>query len=221
MPVTASQRLAARVGAGTYLVALASVIFANFGIHERLFVRGNAVETARNILAHETLFRIGAALDVVYCVGLVVLIAAFYIVLQPAHRGATLLASLSMLVYAMTWVAGVITLFSALRLVQAGEQVQARLELSTRFDQYYVGLVFYGLGVTAWSWAWLRSRYIPKALALWGVIASAWCAFCAVAFLAFPGFANAVNLWWFDSPMGAFEMTTSVWLLIRGPRAQV
>jgi hypothetical protein len=41
---------------------------------------------------------------------------------------------------------------------------------------------------------------------------------CTFVFLIFPGFTRAVNLWWFDSPMGLFEMATSFWLLFKGLR---
>jgi hypothetical protein len=33
-----------------------------------------------------------------------------------------------------------------------------------------------------------------------------------------PNFANVVNLWWFDTQMGIFDLTTSLWLLFRGLR---
>jgi hypothetical protein len=49
---------------------MAIVVFANFRIHERLIVAGNAAETARNIVAHERLFRIGIACGLIYCTGL-------------------------------------------------------------------------------------------------------------------------------------------------------
>jgi len=44
-------------------------VYVNFAIQDRLIV-SNAAETARNILAHERLFRLGIAGDIVYCVGL-------------------------------------------------------------------------------------------------------------------------------------------------------
>ena len=53
-----SQRKAAKVAGFAYLITFATVVTVNFGIHERLLVENNA-ETARNILAHERLFRIG------------------------------------------------------------------------------------------------------------------------------------------------------------------
>jgi len=55
-----SQRKAAKVAGLAYLITFATVVYVNFGIHDRLIGAGNA-ETARNILAHERLFRIGIA----------------------------------------------------------------------------------------------------------------------------------------------------------------
>jgi hypothetical protein len=46
--------------ASAYLITFATVVYVNFGIHGRL-IAGNNAETARNILAHERLFRIGIA----------------------------------------------------------------------------------------------------------------------------------------------------------------
>jgi hypothetical protein len=45
------QQTAARVAGSVF--TLATVVFAQFGIHDRLIVEGNAAETARNIVAHE------------------------------------------------------------------------------------------------------------------------------------------------------------------------
>jgi hypothetical protein len=59
----------------------------NFGIHNGLIVDGNAVETARNILAHETSFRVGIVGDLFYCVGTVALVAALNVILEPVSRG--------------------------------------------------------------------------------------------------------------------------------------
>ena len=56
-----AQQTAARVAGFAYLITFATVVYVNFGIHDRLIVEHNAAETARNILAHERLFRIGIA----------------------------------------------------------------------------------------------------------------------------------------------------------------
>ena len=88
-----SQRAAARVAGFAYLLTFVIVVLVNFGIHERLMVAGNAAETARNILAHERLFRIGVAGELVYEAGLVVLLSALYVILKPVGRTVALLAA--------------------------------------------------------------------------------------------------------------------------------
>jgi hypothetical protein len=37
-------------------------------------------------------------------------------------------------------------------------------------------------------------------------------------FYIFPNFAKVLNLWWFDTPMGLFDIALSFWLLFRGLR---
>jgi hypothetical protein len=88
-----AQQTAARVAGFTYLFTLATVVSAQFRIHDRLIVEGNAVETARNIIAHERLFRISIACDLIYCAGVVVLRAALYVILKPVNRSLALLAA--------------------------------------------------------------------------------------------------------------------------------
>src|SRR6476469_6649700 len=101
--IDASQRKAARAAGVLYVLTFAIVVYANFAIHERLIVRGSAATTAQNILAHETLFRVGIMCDLVYSVGLVALLAAMYVILKPVSPGLALLATLWRLVYAIAW----------------------------------------------------------------------------------------------------------------------
>jgi hypothetical protein len=223
-----SQRKAARVAGFTYLFGLAAVVLANFGVHERLIVAGNAAQTARNIMAHERLFRVGIALDLIYCAGLLLLITALYVILKPINRNLALLAASWSLVYALMWILMTVNLFDVLRLLSGAdylrvfetERLQALVKLSLRasFDEYYFGLLFYGMGSAIFSYLWLKSNYIPRALAAFGVISFVWAAVCSLAFIIFPNYSKVVNLWWFDSAMGIFEITTGFWLLIKGLR---
>ena len=86
-----SQRTAARIAGLAFPISFAIVVAVNFGIFARLIVSGNPAETARNILAHETLFRIGVAGDMAYCVGTVVLLTALYVILKPVSENLALL----------------------------------------------------------------------------------------------------------------------------------
>ncbi len=139
-----------------------------------------------------------------------------------------LLGALFRLVFALFWLLTTLNLLSALRLLGSAAylqifepdrlQVLARLHIAASFDDYYVGLPFFGLAATICAYLWLKSRYIPKALAVFGVISSAWCVICAFVFLIFPTFDKTVNAYWFDSPMAIFELILSVWLLSKGIR---
>ena len=223
-----SQRTAARIAGFTLLFAMAIVIFGEFYISSNLIVPGNAAETARNIMAHETRFRINIACDLIYVVNLVVLLSALYVILKPVNRSLALAAAFFRLVYAMMWVVTALNMLGALRLLGGGTylsvfeadrlQALARLHLRANFDTYYVGLPFFGLASTVCSYLWFKSRYIPRALAAFGVISSAWCVMCAFVFIVFPNFNETVNDWWFDTPMGIFEMAMGFWLLFKGLR---
>ena len=95
-------------------------------------------------------------------------------------------------------------------------QTLARLQLSSSYDAYYVGLPLWGLTSMVCSYLWLRSRYIPRLLATFGLISSGWCVFCAFAFIIFPHFSATVNASWFDVPLVLFEIVLGLWLLIKG-----
>jgi hypothetical protein len=221
-----SQRKAARVVGFTLLFAIAIVVLANYGIAFRLIVPGNAVDTARNIMAHETLFRINIACNLIYAMNVVVLLAALYVVLKPVNPGLALVAAFCRLVYALMWSVTALNMLGALRLlgdaaylpVFEADQLQTLARLHISIDAYYVGLPFWGLGSMVCSYLWFKSGYVPRALGAFGMIASAWCVICAFAFLVFPGFETTVNAYWFDMPLVIFETAFGLWLLVKGLR---
>jgi hypothetical protein len=124
------------------------------------------------------------------------------------------------------WLVMTLHFFDALRLLRDADslrafepervQALASLYLSTRFDYYYVGLLFGALASTVCGYLWFKSRYIPRALAAFGVISSAFCVACTVVFYINPDFSKIVNLWWFDTPMGVFDIALSFWLIFKG-----
>ena len=85
-----SQRTAAKVAGLSCLFTMAIVVFANYALLNPLVVPGNAVETAGNIVAHETQFRIAATCFLIYSAGVVVLLAALYVILKPINPGLAL-----------------------------------------------------------------------------------------------------------------------------------
>ena len=221
-----SQKQAAKFASLAYLFTFIIVVFANFGIYNKLIVPGDAVETARTIVANEWLFRAGVLSDLVYSIGFIIFTASLYTIFEETNRRVALVALLFQLAYVITWVALTLKFFDALRLVKGTMYLQifsdeqaaalARLFLNARFDRYYGTLMFYTIGSTVFGLLWYKSGYIPKFLSVYGIVACAWCTLCAVVYLAYPEFESIVNLWLFDLPMAFFSITLSFWLLTKG-----
>ena len=224
--IDSSQRTAAIVAGWSGLLTFAIVVFGNYALLNPLIVPGNAAATAQNIMAHQTQFRITAVCFLSYSLGVVVLLSALYVILKPVNPGLALVGALSRLVFALLWLLWPLNLFGALRLLSGANYLQgfeqdrlealARLHVAAGFDDYYVGLPFFGLAATVCAWLWLKSNYIPRGLSIFGVISSAWCVFCAIVYLIFPYFNKIVNDYIFDSPMALFELVVSFWLLFKG-----
>jgi hypothetical protein len=220
------QRTAARVAGIAGLLAFFLVVFGNYVLLNPLIIPRNASDTARNILAHQTQFRLALTCFVAYGIGSVVLLAALYVILAPVNRGLAFVGAMFRLVFVMLWLIAPLNSLAALRLLGDTDylkvfepdrlQVLARVQVAGSFDDYYVGLPFFGLAATVCAYLWLKSKYIPRALSMFGVIGSAWCVFCAIVYLIFPGFNKIVNDYVFDSPMALFELVVSLWLLIKG-----
>jgi Domain of unknown function (DUF4386) len=99
-------------------------------------------------------------------------------------------------------------------------QALASLPLSVFWDHYYVGLLFWAVSTTLFSYLWLKSRHIPRALAVFGIVSGALamlCALSAFASIADPAFSNDANPWWLllDSPLAIFQTALSVLLLVK------
>ena len=221
-----SQHKAAKVAGFAFLFAMAIVVFSNYSVNFRFIIPDNAVDTARNIMAHETLFRINIVCNLIYLVTLIVMFTSLYVILKPVNKNLALAAAFFRFIYALMWGIMALNTFGALRLlgyaaylpVFDADQLQtlSRLHLSSSWDAYYVGLPFWGLASAVCSYLWLRSRYIPRALAVFGIISSVWCVFCAFIFIIFPNFGETVNLYLFDMPLVIFEITLGFWLLFKG-----
>ena len=221
-----SQRIAAKVAGIAGILGFILVVFGNYVLLDPLIVPRNAVETAHNILAHQTQFRLALACFITYGIGGIVLLTALYVIFAPVNRGLALAGALFRLVFVMLWLVAPLNSLGALRLLgnstylQAFEserlQALARAQIAASFDDYYVGLPFFGLAATVCAWLWLKSGYIPRGLSIFGVIASAWCVICAFIYLIFPDFNKIVNDYILDSPMALFELVVSFVLLFKG-----
>src|SRR5712691_8818982 len=99
-------------------------------------------------------------------------------------------------------------------------QALAYMFIGVQTAGYLIGLVFFGLGSTVFAYLWFKSRYIPRALAAWGIFSSLVVAIVTLAIMVFPGLAAVVIPVYF-APIFIFEVGLGLWLLVKGIRARI
>jgi hypothetical protein len=217
-----AQHTAAKVAGFLYLFTMVTANFAEFYAHGRLIVVGDAAQTAGNIVASERLFRLGIVSNLITFAGCVILLLALYVVLKPINRNVALLAAFWRLVECAIFALIILNDFVALRLLSGedylrafdAKQVQALAYTFVRAHDagYLIALVFFGLGSTVFAYLWFKSRYIPRALAAWGIFSSLVLAIVTLAIMVFPSLVAVVIPIYFV-PIFIFEVTLGFWLL--------
>ena len=82
------------------------------------------------------------------------------------------------------------------------------LSIGAYGDGYNAGLMFFGLGSTVFGYLWLKSRYVPGALAALGIFGSLLTALSTFTFIIV--LADTVGTWCYV-PIGIFELTMGFW----------
>ena len=228
--VDESQRKAARVVGFCYLFSMVMGIFADSYARGHLIVPDNAVETARNIMAHERLFRLGIASYLLSQMSDVALITALYAILKRVNQNLALFATLMRVVQVAIGVVATLNSFDVLRFLSGADYLQvfrtdqlaalARVPIGVYGAGIHVSFVFLGLGSAVFAYLWFKSNYIPRGLAGLGVIGSLLLATGSFAFIVFPDLSKTVEPIYF-LPLGVFEITTGFLLLLKGLRPVV
>jgi len=223
----AIERRWARVVGFSYLFALLPSIFAEFYVSSRL-VSDNAMVTAQNIIAHERLFRLGLASNLLVFAADVVLVTALYIVLERVNRRLALVAVFFRLIETTILIVAVLNDFYVLRLLSGASYLTsvnsdelaalARVSIGAHSSAYGVALLLFGFGSPVFCYLWLKSGYIPKPLAVWGLLASAWIGICSFIFIVFPDLRQVITIGYYGGPIFLFELTIGLWLLIKSVR---
>jgi hypothetical protein len=221
------QQTAARVAGILYLTTMATAVLGEVVVRDRLVVRGDALQTARNIAEAEWLYRLGLAFDLSTFAGVVALVWALHVALAPVGRSLARLAVFLRLVEASVASAGVVFSLVALRPLGTAAYLQAfdeqQLAVLTRFligaagSAMQVAFVLLGLGSAVFAWLWFRSRYVPRAVAVLGIAASLLLSGGTLAIIVFPRLADVLGLGYM-MPLGVFEVGLGLWLLVRGLR---
>jgi hypothetical protein len=200
-------------------------MFVEIFVRNRLVVSDNAAATATNILAHEPLWRLGFATDIISFASYIALTALLYELFKPVNRSLSLVGAFFGLVASV--VHAISSLFHLAPLVLLGggqylsvftvEQLQALalVFLKLRAAAYHnIGLVFFGLYLLLVGILILRSAFLPRVLGVLMVLAG-------LSYLPFlsPPLVHSLQPYILVFP-GVGQISLCLWLLVMGVNAQ-
>jgi len=219
---TTSLRTAALIAGLALLTMAIAAPFAELYVFQKLIVAGDAAETARNILANQTLFR--AALFGYLITFICDLVAAWalYVFLKPVNENLSLFTAWFRLVYTVIAIVAFLNLVTVVRLLnsspgfesgQFATQVMSSLEAFR--GSWYFGLLFFGIHLGLLGVLVFRSSYVPKLLGVLLIIAGFGYLINALKPILLPD----INI---DFAQYTFygELIFMLWLLIRGLRVK-
>ncbi len=217
----------ARIAALFYVLMGLPAPFALIYIPRTLIVRGDAAATAKNILAHEMLFRVGIFGELFSAVAFILLALALYRLLSGTNKTqASLMVILVAISVAITF-ANVVNNIAALTLFRGDflaaldkRQLEAlgMLFLGLHHQGLVVNQIFWGLWLLPFGVLVMRSGFLPRIL---GVLLIVNCfAYVAVSLtsLLLPSYANLVSRAVLPALLG--ELWIWLWLLMKGVKVQ-
>ncbi len=219
----ASPRPSARITGVVYLLYFLTAILGEFFL-KGIVVDGDATATATNLLAHQSLFRLGLATGLISTALYIAVTALFYGLFKPVNRGLSLLAAIFSLVGCAILAFG--SLFQLAPLVVLGgsqylsvfkvEQLRALalifLELNNQAANIYLALFgFYDLLI---GYLIFKSAFLPRFLGVLMALAGlGWLTFLS------PPFANHLSP--YNLVLGFLaELSLMLWLLVMGVNVQ-
>ncbi len=221
---------AARIAGFLYLLLVVAAPFRLIYIPSTLIVRGNAAATARNIAAHETLFRLGIVSDLFCGTILIFLVLALYRLFKGVDQNhAVLVVVVGGVLPAAIDFFNVLNDAAALLLVRGADfltvfekpQRDALAMLFLRLHGQEIvaaeilwGLWLFPLGILVW-----RSRFLPRFLGVWLIVNGFAYLVMSLTGLLLPRYEDAVSSFAFPAQLG--EVAFMLWLLVMGAKEQV
>jgi hypothetical protein len=224
MDVTREQRTYARLAG---IMFLANYVLQGLGDSVTILARQGEsfAETARFASESAVLWRAALVEVAAAWIAIGILAFALYAVLEPVNKRLAQLALVLRLGASFVGAASVMFRITQAGLYQASEteglftteQLRTLVAVSQRAAGAGVttAWMFLGAGSMLFFLLFLRSRYLPRALAGFGIVASALLVAAAAAMFVFPARINELKL--FGVPFFLTEVATALWLLFKGP----
>jgi hypothetical protein len=219
----------ARVAGLLYIVASVVGVVRLIYIPDALIVHGNAAATANNIAAHELLFRLGIVSELLAAVLWIFVPLALYRLLKEVDQAlAVLMVILGSLMQVPIFFFNSLTDAAALLFARGADflsvvdqpqrEAFAMLFLNLHHHLDLANALFWGLWLLPLGLLVYRSRFLPRFLGVWLVMACfVWLAFSLTGLL-LPGHEDKVFT--FGQPLMLAEVATMLWLVIMGANEQ-
>jgi hypothetical protein len=211
----ASPLVHARFAGLVGVVALASGSFAGF-VASKVIVRGDAAATSSNIVAFESLFRLGLVSSLIMMIAFLFYALLLYRLLKPVNKSHALIMLTLVAVAVPIYMLNQVNQFAALILASDHlyEQVKLFLELH-RFGNLIAG-IFFGLWLFPYGLLVFKSGFFPKFLGWLLMLGSPGYVVLFVQAFLFSG--SEGTLW--TNPLlvvtHVSELAMMLWLLVRG-----
>lgn len=222
--VAQSPQRYARTCGVLYLYIIVAGVFAELFVRSKLVVP-DAATTAGNILAHESLFRLGFSGELLHLAFDVVVAVILYALLRPVDRYVALLAAFMRLACDLVLAVASLSHFAALRLLEnsdylhtfAPEQLRslALLALKLHGDGYAISLVFFAFACLSLGYLIYRSGYLPRLIGVLMAIAGVCYLVDSFAHFLDPAFAATLFPPIFV-PIFVAEVSLTLWLIVKG-----
>jgi hypothetical protein len=224
-----SPAVKARIAAVLCLIDGVAAPFAEFFVRSKLIVYSNAALTANNILAHQTLYRLGAAAWLVALASDAAAAVIFYDLLKPVSKCLSLLVASFRLVFVAIMGANSLNFFAPLTLLQGSsyllafkiDQLQAlTLASHNLFNTGYdISMVFWGFQIILMGCLILRSTFLPRILGALLTVGGLCYLINSFADFLKPSLGNALGLY-IVAPGALAELLLTLWLLVMGVNVQ-
>lgn len=223
-----STRKNARIAGWLYLICCVPAPFSLLYVPNTLIVSGNATETASRILAHETMFRLAMAGELINAIAFILVVRALYFLLQGVNkRHATLMVTLFAISIPISCLnvlneVAVLVLLKGANFLSVFTRPQleslAMVFLRMHNSGFIVAQVFWGLWLLPFGVLVYRSGFIPRILGVWLIINGL--AYPAISFTALlvPQYRDLVSR--VTLPLLFGEAAIMFWLIIVGVREQ-
>ena len=219
-----TQMRLARLAGAMYLIQIGAGTFSELVARSPFLVRGDAAQTAHNIMSSELLFRIGITSDLVTYISVLIATWALFVLLRPVSQNLALLALFFRLIELSIHFNVTLNSLAALRLLNGAGylgvidpallQALAQHAIGVQGEGLRLGFIPLGLGSALFAYLMLKSRSVPQLLAGWGVFASSLLASFVMVIIVQPSVGKMLYIPML--PMGIYEVSLGLWLLFRG-----